>query len=203
LAESKYHPQHGGMTTGIIDSSPLFAVSESTEVLVSPEAAYDLVSDLGRSHLWSPECRGGTWVGPPSQVGSVFRGENYRAEDVVGWAPLIRGTWFTEAEVLIADPGRAFQWAMRTHTGRTQRSVWGFAIQPLDQGVRLTHHFEMTHATEGIREIVRELDEEGRVRFVREWGDKLVSDVRVTLSRIKAVLEGADTVAADRSGAVA
>jgi hypothetical protein len=184
------------MTKGIVERSPLFKAADSVLIGVSPESAYDLVSDLGQSRLWSPECRGGTWTGTPGQVGSVFKGENFRAEEVVGWAPLIRGTWFTEAEVVVADRGRSFQWAMRTHTGKNQKSVWGFSLEPVDGDCLLTHHFEMTVATEGIQEIMRDLDENDRVKFVQEWGDKLKSDLRVTLTRIKTVLESRAVTAA-------
>lgn len=175
----------------IVTRSPLFAVSESIEVEVPPQAVYAAVSDLARSGDWSPECRGGTWTGEPGRVGSVFRGENYRATDVVGWAPLVRGTWYTEAEVVEADAPRSFRWAMRTHTGEAQSSVWGFRIEPTADGCVLTHHFVMAEATEGIHHIVADLDESQRVRFVEEWGAKLVDDVRRTLGRIKDVLEGA------------
>lgn len=181
-------PTIPGMT--IIANRPLFTVSESIEVDVDPQAVYAAVSDLGRSGDWSPECRGGTWTGTPGAVGSVFHGENYRAEDVVGWAPLIRGTWFTEAEVVEADPPRVFRWAMRTHTGQAQSSIWGFLVEPTTTGSLLTHDFVMHEATEGIHKIVAGLDEADCVRFVEEWGAKLVDDVRQTLGRIKDVLEG-------------
>lgn len=177
------------MTTGIIDTRPLFRASADVHVDVPPDAAYALVSGLENSSLWSPECRGGTWTGEPGRVGSVFRGENYRSPDVVGWAPLVRGTWFTEAEVIVAEPARTFQWTMLTHTGTAQRSVWGFDVEPAGTGCLLRHHFEMTEATEGIHHIVADLDEEARGRFVGEWSDKIQDDIEVTLVRIKEILE--------------
>lgn len=173
----------------IIDSSPLFTAAESIELDLSPDEVYDAVSDLARSGDWSPECRGGVWTGEPGAVGSVFRGENYRAENVVGWAPLVRGTWYTEAEVVEADRPVRFAWAMRTHAGTTQDSVWGFRIEPGATGSVLTHDYVMVRATEGIHHIVADLDEAERVRFVQEWGAKIVDDVRRTLEAIKAVLE--------------
>ena len=45
-----------------------------------------------------------------------------------------------------------------------------------------------------------DLDEEARVRFVREWGDKIVDDVRRTLESIKAVLEAQPARAGEREG---
>lgn len=190
------------MTKAIIDTRPLFRVSEHVHVDVSPEEAYALVSTLENSRLWSPECQGGTWIGEPGRVGSIFRGENYRAEEVVGWAPLVRGTWFTEAEVTAAEPGRTFQWAMLTHTGTAQKSVWGFDMEPDGVGCRLRHHFEMTEATEGIHHIVADLDEEARGRFVEEWSTKLQDDIGLTLERIRGILEGQASSSAPAAGAL-
>ncbi len=179
------------MTThGVLGRSPLFSLASSVSVDAAAADVYRLVSSLEKSSIWSPECRGGTWTGRPGEVGSVFRGENYRAEEVVGWAPLVRGTWFTDAVVLTAEPGVLFEWAMLTHAKMVQSSVWGFAIEAIDAGSSvLTHRFTMEHATEGIHHIVADLDEAGRERFVDEWSDKLRADVAVTLGRIKDHLE--------------
>src|SRR5262245_46831252 len=95
-------------------TSPLFEVRVSVPVAAAPAQVYDVVSDLPRSGEWSAERQGGTWVqGAPAAVGAVFRGVNYRAEDVVSWAPVVRGEWRTESEVVTAEPGRRFSWSMR------------------------------------------------------------------------------------------
>ncbi|MDA0563937.1 zinc-binding dehydrogenase [Streptomonospora sp. S1-112] len=181
------------MSTSIVDQSPLFEVRAETRVSAPPSAVYQLVSDLPSQGRWSPECRGGEWVqGEPGAVGSVFRGENYRAQDVVGWAPLVRGTWHTEARVVAAEPDRTFRWMMLSHAKEDQESVWGFDIVPDgDDGSVLIHHFRMGRATAGIHKIVADLDEEDRKRFIAEWTEKLESDLAVTLSRIKDVIEQA------------
>ncbi|MFC0439900.1 SRPBCC family protein [Kutzneria buriramensis] len=178
------------MGQSVIDSTPLFDLRAEIPVSATAAEVYAVVSDLTRSAEWSPECMGGTWTsGEPAAVGSVFRGENHRRDDVVGWAPLVRGTWFTEAEIVAAEPGRTFRWAMRTHTGVNQESVWGFDIDAADEGSVLTHHFRMGRATLGIHKITAELDEAARERFVVEWTDKLEQDIAQTLKRIKDVIE--------------
>ena len=178
-------------TETIIDNSPLFELDARIRVAASPEKIYSVVSDLARSKEWSPECMGGEWIeGAPSAVGSVFRGENLRSEDVVGWAPLVRGTWYTEARVVAADPGRTFRWMMLTHAQEDQESIWGFDIESAGNGTStLTHHFRMGKATAGIHKIVADLDEDGRKRFVVDWTAKLAQDLDDTLARIKAVIE--------------
>jgi hypothetical protein len=178
------------MSHSVIDTVPLFELRSEIHVSASADKVYSVVSDLSRSGEWSPECLGGEWTsGEPSTVGAVFRGKNLRPEDVVGWAPLIRGIWYTEAQVLAAEPGRTFQWAMRTHVGENQDSVWGFDMVPTESGCVLVHHFRMGRATEGIHKIVKDLNEEDRQRFITDWTAKLVDDLAITLDRIKAVVE--------------
>jgi hypothetical protein len=170
---------------------PLFELSAQTHVAASPDEVYAVVSNLSRSSEWSPECVGGTWIkGRPAEVGSVFRGENRRAPDVVAWAPVVRGTWFTESEVVAAEPGRTFQWSMRTQAGEKQDSIWAYDVVPAgDGGTVLTHRFRMGRATEGIRGIVADMDDRGRERFFVDWGEKVAADLETTLARIKRVVE--------------
>ena len=176
--------------TSIIDKTPLFDLSSDIHVEASPDEIYAVVSDLPRSGEWSPECQGGEWItGEPAAVGAVFRGENLRSADVVAWAPLVRGTWYTDAKVVAAEPGRAFRWMMLSHAGSDQESVWGFRIEPAEGGAVLTHHFRMGKATAGIHKIVADLDEVERAKFVEEWTEKLVQDLDATLQRIKKVIE--------------
>ncbi len=167
-----------------------FRLRAQTTTTADPERVYRLVSDLTRSAEWSPECTGGAWIhGEPGQVGSVFRGENHRSEDVVAWAPVVRGGWSTESEVVMAEPPRGFQWAMRDKSGHRQDSVWGFEIEPDPAGSRLIHHFRMGALTEGMRGILAGMAEEDRPRFFAEWGAKVESDLTATVHRIKALLE--------------
>ncbi|GAA4859508.1 SRPBCC family protein [Kitasatospora terrestris] len=178
------------MGENTIENTPLFQVRAERRVNAAPAAVYAVVSDLPRSGEWSPECQGGEWIsGAPGEVGSVFRGENLRSEEVVSWAPVVRGTWHTHAEVVAAEPARTFRWAMQDSRGRAQQSVWGFDVEPDGEGSVLVHHFEMASATEGIRGITAEMDDVEKKQFFTDWGVKLEQDLGVTLERIKLVIE--------------
>ncbi|UWP87125.1 SRPBCC family protein [Dactylosporangium fulvum] len=175
-----------------LSGPPLFQARADLHVAARPEEIYAVVSDLPRSGEWSTECTGGRWIaGTPGSVGAVFQGENLRGEDVVAWAPVVRGTWTTEAEVVAAEPGKAFRWAMRDSAGRTQDSVWSFEVEPDGDGSTLVHHFRMGRPTEGIRKITADMDEAERTRFFAEWGTKVQSDLADTLQRVKVVIEKA------------
>ena len=57
----------------------------SIEIHTSPEAVYDLVSDLPRMGEWSPENIGGEWQGGGSgNVGDRYIGHNRTSARVVG-----------------------------------------------------------------------------------------------------------------------
>ncbi|MEU9046840.1 MULTISPECIES: SRPBCC family protein [unclassified Kitasatospora] len=180
------------MTSTDFQLTPLFDVRARTRIAASPAEVYAVVSDLPRSAEWSPECTGGTWVaGRPGTVGAVFRGENLRAPDVVAWAPVVRGVWRTESQVVAAEPGRLFRWAMRDSAGNPQDSVWSYEITPDGDGCVLVHGLRMGTATEGIRGITAEMDEATRRRFLAEWTEKLAGDLQATLGRVRAIVEKA------------
>ncbi|MEU9863724.1 SRPBCC family protein [Streptomyces sp. NPDC047971] len=174
------------------ENSPSVLLAARSAVVISadPSVVYSVVSDLPRSGEWSPECLGGTWVsGEPGAVGSVFRGENERSPEVVAWAPVVRGTWHTEAEVVAAEPGVTFRWSMRNSSGERQDSVWGFDVEPSGSGSLLTHHFRMGDPTEGIRGITAEMDGPTRARFFAEWQAKVADDLTATVRRVKELIE--------------
>lgn len=179
------------MTDYNSDGVTTFQVRAEIEIAASPAKVYDTVSDLTRSAEWSPECRGGQWVeGEPRTVGAIFRGDNERGQDVVAWAPVIRGPWHTESLVVEAEPGRVFRWVILNSERGKQESTWSFEIEPTATGSKLIHHYRLGKLTEGLSKIFASgLDEAGRERFVKEWNAKLADDVQATVERIKVVIE--------------
>ncbi|WP_338682787.1 SRPBCC family protein [Streptomyces acidiscabies] len=168
-----------------------FQVRAEIFVAAPADKVYEVVSDLGRSGEWSPECQGGTWIqGEPSTVGAVFEGKNLRGAEAVPWAPVIRGEWSTLSEVVEAVPGSVFRWIILTSAGERQESTWSFEISPADGGVVLVHHYRLGRLTEGLSKIFASLDEAGRERFVKDWNAKLAVDVERTVAGIKKVIEG-------------
>jgi hypothetical protein len=174
------------------NATETFRVSAEVFVEAGPDQVFAFVSDLPNSGRWSPECQDGTWVhGGPGEVGAVFRGRNHRAPEVVAWAPVVRGEWSTEAEVVESAAPHVFSWAMRNGDGEAQQSIWSFRISPAGAGSVLTHAFWMGAPTEGMRGIFARMSDADEERFVAEWGEKIERDIRVTLARIKAALESA------------
>ncbi|WP_432497453.1 SRPBCC family protein [Kineococcus auxinigenes] len=106
--------------------------SASLVVRSSPEALYDLVSDVTRTGEWSPVCTGCRWdEGTPGQVGSWFTGRN----EVPG------RVWETRSRVVAADRGREFAFVVGG-----DRVRWGFTFTPVDGGTLLTESWEFLPA---------------------------------------------------------
>jgi hypothetical protein len=147
--------------------------SGSVVVRSSPEALYDLVSDVTRTGEWSPVCTRCWWdEGATGQVGDWFTGHN----EVPG------RTWETRSQVVAADRGREFAWLVG---GRLVR--WGFSLEPVADGTRLTESWEFLPAGQQLfaerygADAQRQIDD--RTRAAHEG-------IPATLAAIKRIAEG-------------
>jgi hypothetical protein len=149
---------------------------ESGSIVVngSPEAVYDLVSDVTRMGDWSPICKACWWdEGDGPRVGAKFTGRNERPER----------TWETRSEVVVADPGSEFAWVVADPPTKAR---WGYMFKAVQGGTEVTESWE--------------LPPEGSAFFEKVFGDDapkeigLRSDaarhgIEATLSAIKAAAE--------------
>src|SRR6188472_460372 len=95
----------------------------------TPEALYDMVSDVTRMGEWSPETVRCEWVdgatGPA--VGAKFKGSNKRGI----------ARWSTTPTVVVADGNREFAFVVDDTT------KWSFRCEADGEGTRLVESFEM------------------------------------------------------------
>jgi len=79
---------------------PESPATASVTVNATPEALYDLVTDIPKMGRLSPECTGGKWLGGATGpvVGAKFRGTNKRG----------RIRWSTVNRVVEAERGKVF-----------------------------------------------------------------------------------------------
>jgi hypothetical protein len=108
----------------------------STVIDASPEHIYDLVADLPRMGEWSPECQRVEWLdgGIEPVAGATFEGHN-----VGGPKGLMK--WSRKGRVLTADRGREF--AFFTEEGGKESTIWRYALEPVEGGVRVTESYEV------------------------------------------------------------
>jgi hypothetical protein len=102
--------------------------SESVVVACSPDVLYDIVSDVTRMGEWSPVCKACWWdEGDGPRPGAWFTGHNELPER----------TWETRSQVVAADRGREFAFAVGGSWAR-----WGYTFTPVDGGTLLTESWE-------------------------------------------------------------
>ncbi|MDP9428852.1 MAG: SRPBCC family protein [Actinomycetota bacterium] len=146
--------------------------SGSVVVATSPEALYDLVSDVTRTGEWSPICRACWWdEGASPEVGAWFTGRN----EVPG------RIWETRSQVVAADRGREFAFLVG---GRLVR--WGFTFEPVDGGTRLTESWEFLPAGQ---ELFRERYGEDAQRQIEDRTRAAHEGIPATLAAIKRIAE--------------
>ena len=106
--------------------------SESIVVARSPEALYDMVSDVTRMGEWSPICKACWWDdGDGPRVGARFSGRNELPERI----------WETRSQVVAADRGREF--AFEVNGGWVR---WGYTFTAVDSGTQVTESWEFLPA---------------------------------------------------------
>lgn len=143
--------------------------SVSIHIEASPEAVYDVVSDVRRMGEWSPECRECTWVDGASgpAVGARFKGTNRK-----GFA-----RWSTTPTVVAADRGREFSFA-------TDITRWSYRFAAEGDGTEVTESFEMTADEPRLLDLGQ--------RYLLRIKDRradLEEGMRSTLTRIKDAVE--------------
>ncbi|KQV77328.1 polyketide cyclase [Nocardioides sp. Root122] len=147
---------------------------DSVVVAATPEAVYDLVSDVTRTGEWSPVCASCWWddVAEAGRVGAWFTGRNQLPER----------TWETRSQVVAAERGREFAWVVGQGYVR-----WAFVLAPEDDGTRLIETWEFLPA--------------GQSMFADKYGDRAEAEIEnrtrhahagipQTLAAIKRIAEG-------------
>ncbi|MBE7190799.1 SRPBCC family protein [Jatrophihabitans endophyticus] len=107
------------MSAAAADPRPLTA---EVRIDAAPSAVWSVVSDVGRTGEWSPECARVVAVGGVRRGGFLL-GLNRRGK--VRWATVSRVTSF--------DPERSLGWTVLTN-----RSQWTYRLEPDGDGTRLT-----------------------------------------------------------------
>jgi hypothetical protein len=102
----------------------------STRVDATPEAVYDIVSDVTHMGELSPECYRCEWVGGATgpAEGAKFKGWNRIGRFI---------KWTTTPEVMVADRGKEC-------TFKTSQTIWSYTFAEVDGGTIVTEGFEIT-----------------------------------------------------------
>ncbi|HEY1651098.1 MAG TPA: SRPBCC family protein [Acidimicrobiales bacterium] len=141
----------------------------------SPEEVYALISDVTRTGDWSPVCKACWWdEGAGPQVGAKFTGRNELAER----------TWETRSEVVAAEPGREFAWAVAEPPTRAR---WGYTLRAVGDGTELTETWELP--PEGKKFFEQRFPDDAPAQ-IQARADTAQQGIPATLAAIKKSAEG-------------
>jgi hypothetical protein len=141
----------------------------------SPEEVYALISDVTNMGAWSPMCKACWWdEGQGPRVGAMFTGRNEAGER----------TWETRSEVLAAEQGREFAWAVGEPPTRAR---WGYTLKAVEGGTEVMETWELP--PEGLAFFEQHFPGDGRAQAeVRAgWAENGIAE---TLAGIKRTAEG-------------
>lgn len=165
----------------------------STEVEIdidaSVERVWAVLSDLPRMGEWSPENRGGAWVGEPAGpvVGARLRARNHH--------PAI-GEWETESLVVEAKAPRSLVWVAyglvegETVVGDPEKpaATWRLELEPRDGGTRVRQHVQMGAGPSKLTGVIARMpDREEAIVAGRQEEQR--RNMLATLGRVKALVE--------------
>src|SRR2546425_4945041 len=105
-------------------------LTHSDQIVVnrSPDELYAMVADVTRMGEWSPICKACWWdEGNSPRVGAWFTGRNELPER----------TWETRSEIVAADRGREFAFAVGGSYVR-----WGYTFTTVEGGTQVTESWE-------------------------------------------------------------
>jgi hypothetical protein len=130
--------------------TPVRTHEHSIIIEATPEALYDLVSDITRTGEWSPVCTACWWddAGEAGQVGVWFTGHNELPER----------SWETRSQIAAADRGREFAWIVGGSFAR-----WGFTFDPDGAATKLTESWEFLPS--------------GIAMFQEKYGDRAAAEI--------------------------
>jgi hypothetical protein len=147
--------------------------SVTVHMNATPDAVWDLLSDVTRIGSYSPETFEAEWTGGATgpAVGATFKGHVKRNQK----GPV----YWTSCRVVAAEPGKEF--AFEVITGGKALNTWRYVIEPAGDGVDVTESFRLA-PTLPMRLYWALL---GWAR-----GKTNRNGMRTTLERIKAEVEG-------------
>jgi hypothetical protein len=144
----------------------------SIRVAATPEAAWELVTDINLPAQFSAELQSAEWIDGATgvAVGNRFRGHNKHEA---------MGEWTTESLVSEVEEGRRWVWQVFNRDGEVSAS-WGFEVEPARDGCTIRQWGKMGPALSGLKGALEAMPEkEGRIvaRRLEEWQAGLTANL--------------------------
>jgi hypothetical protein len=108
-----------------------------TVTTASPEAVWEVVSDVTRTGEWSHECKEAVWLDGATGAapGARFQGQNRLQR--IGWA--------RKNEIIVADAPRELAWRTLPSPIYRDSTEWRIRLEPVTGGTRIVQTYEIVH----------------------------------------------------------
>jgi uncharacterized protein YndB with AHSA1/START domain len=120
-------------------------VEAEISIQASPAKVWALVTDLNAVGQWSPEYKGGEWIGGATgpAVGARFKGRNKREDR----------EWESESTVTECEVERTLAWAVGRDPGHAGAS-WRFDLTPQDSGTHVRQQVMIGPGPSGLTAVI-------------------------------------------------
>lgn len=146
----------------------------TVSIRAGAEQVWAMVADVTRMGEWSPETERAEWIdgATGAAVGARFKGHNRRG----------RTKWSTTCEVIEAEPGRSFAFAV----GKAAKpdTIWRYRFEPAGDEVTVTESFELTKPLGSFTRLLTRV-----TTGVKDREADLTEGVRATLASLKEAAE--------------
>ncbi len=152
--------------------------SDSAYIEATPEAVYALVADITRMGEYSPVCTACWWddEAAAKRSGAVAVGDWF-----TGRNELPDRTWETRSQVVAAEPGREFAFAVGGTNVR-----WGYRFDAEGSGTRVTESWQVPPA--GVAWFAERFGDDADAQLEVRY-ELARTGIPVTLAAIKAAAE--------------
>jgi hypothetical protein len=156
------------------------SVEVSRRLLCTPEAAWDVVTDISLPLSESKELKSVEWIiGSSVVAGNRFRGHNENA---------VRGSWTTESVIEDVEPGARWTWRVLNESGGTM-AVWGFEVEPTSDGCLVRQFARMGPDESGITQFI-EMYPGREARIIEGRLKEWATSMDANLERVADLIEG-------------
>jgi hypothetical protein len=154
-----------------------------TEVVVaaSPDAVWQVISDVTRTGEWSHECGGVHWL---DRATAAAPGVRFRARNRAG---AVR--WGRISEFVTVDAPHELAWQTVPTRLYPDSTVWRFRLESVPEGTRIVQEFDVVRTTwmEPVYAVIvpRHRDRRDRLRADLERIGEVASRVGVERARVE------------------
>jgi hypothetical protein len=110
-----------------------YTLTVSETVAASPEAVYDIISDVTRIGEFSPVTKSAEWLGDDRRA---FAGTNQAGDH----------EWTTQCRVEVDERGREFGFVNQGQDGARDLVRWSYTFAPAGDGTEVAEHWQLLPA---------------------------------------------------------